>query len=179
MLISPYRALLKDSFAELAPVIQEFHGDYQTWTGNAIFDVWRKPGIIPSLIGWLGGLPPPGKSVPLTLKIERTTKGEWWHRDFAGFKLRSFQWAGPDLLYESFGNICLGQRLSVNQGQLQLKVVRAWNLGIPIPSLCAPSGLGIETGQGKTIGVCARAFFPWIGELVRYEGTLTPDSVHR
>lgn len=174
---SPYRALLQDRFGELSPVLREFHGEFVTWSGKAIFDVWRKPGLLPTLLAWFGGLPPPGKGVELSLKIERTDSGELWQRDFAGHKLPSFQWAGPGLLYERFGGICLAQKLEVNEGALNLRVVRAWNCGVPIPSFAAPSGLGIETQQGQGIGVCARAFFPLLGELVRYEGILKPEAI--
>jgi hypothetical protein len=177
MLSSPYRALLQDRFGELSPVLREFHGDFATWSGKAIFDVWRKPGLVPGILAWFGGLPPPGKAVELNLRIERTETGEWWHRDFAGHKLPSFQWAGPGLLYERFGGICLAQKLEVKEGALELRVVRAWNLGILLPSFAAPSGLGIETQQGESIGVCARAFFPILGELVRYEGLLMPEKI--
>lgn len=173
---SPYQILLGDRFGDLAPCLQDFHGSQEVWKGEARFDVWRLPGLIPSFLAWMGGLPPPGRQVPLTLTIRRDAQGESWDRQFGNHKLPSFQWAGNGLLYERFPTICLGQKLEIEQGSLRLRVVKSWKWGIPLPSLASPSGTGLEIARGDKIDVCARAFFPFLGELVRYEGLMSRAS---
>jgi len=176
---SPYRELLGPDLDRLPPALREFHDVETCWQGEAEFTVTRGKGWLRNLVAWLGGLPPAGEKVRVSLRCQaESAKGrraEVWNRDFNGFPMRSVQWAEGGLLMEKFGLLTLAYRLSVEPPAMRLWVVRAWVLGIPIPLFLAPTGQGFERAEENgSLSIRVAAFAPLLGQVVSYEGTLRP-----
>lgn len=174
---SPYRELLGPEWDRLAAPLRDFHDVETVWEGKAVFRVTRGSGLLRNILAWLGGLPPAGESVPVTLRCTceksagRTV--EIWDRHFDGFRMRSMQWAEGGRLVEKFGWISLGYRLRVEPSLLRLEVTNAWFAGVPIPLWLAPTGEGLERADPDgRLSIRAVAYAPFLGQIVCYEGIL-------
>src|SRR5262245_48973246 len=131
---SLYRRLLGPAFDTLPPSLRHFHDLETEWHGRARFRIKRGAGRLRNLAARLGGLPPAGEDVPLTLRVVREGDGERWVRDFGGHRMESFQRAWKGLMVESLGGVTLGFRLVAEPPALTLVPVRTWVLGVPWPT---------------------------------------------
>jgi hypothetical protein len=176
---SPYRILLGDAFDTLPESLRCFHDVRTDWRGHARFRITRGRGWLRNLVARAGRLPPAGEDVPVRLRIVAEGNGERWLREFGDHRLESFQQARDGLLVEAPGPITLGFRLVVKPPALYLHPARAWIFGIPWPLALAPRGTGVEVGQEDGCAIVVTAMAPWLGEIVRYEGTIREQISER
>jgi hypothetical protein len=170
-----YRRLLGTAFDTLPRSLQQFHDVETEWRGRARFRVTRGAGRLRNLAARLGGMPPAGEEVPLTLRVVREGDGERWIRDFGGHRMESFQWAWKGLLVESVGRVTLGFRLVAEPPALTLVPVRTWVLGVPWLAALGPRVGGSEVGRDDGCAIVVRAAAPLLGLLVQYEGLVIAE----
>ena len=174
---SLYRRLLGKAYDSLPPALRDFHDIDRERHFQAVFRITRGRGWLRNFVCWLGGLPPAGESVPMRLRVIPEGESERWVRDFGGIKLVSVQRARDGLMVESIGALRLGFRLHVESPVLRLELRKVWLLGIRCPLWLAPGGNGVEVGQEGGCAILVRATAPLLGQIVQYEGFVTPAEL--
>lgn len=174
-----YRQVLGSAFDSLPPAIRQLHDSSspRNWVGKA--DVTRGKGLVARLIASIVGFPKSGNDVPVTVTFSPENGGELWTRTFGNRRFSSFQAPGKGrsrhLLVERFGIATFALALVVENGRLTL-IPRAWSvLGIPMPSLLLPRGNSFEAESDGQFRFNVTISVPWIGLIVAYRGTLSPD----
>ena len=174
-----YRQVLGSAFDSLPPAVRQLHDSSspRNWIGRA--DVTRGKGLVARLVASIVGFPKSGNDVPVTVTFSPENGGELWTRTFGNRRFSSFQASGKGrsrhLLVERFGIATFALALVVENGRLTL-IPRAWSvLGIPMPSLLLPRGNSFEAESDGQFRFDVTISVPWIGLIVAYRGTLSPD----
>lgn len=174
-----YRQVLGSAFDSLSPAIRQLHDSSspRNWVGKT--DVTRGKGLVARLIASIVGFPKSGNDIPVTVTFSPENGGELWTRSFGNSRFRSFQTCGKGrsrhLLVERFGIATFALALVVENGRLTF-IPRSWSvLGIPMPSFLLPRGSSFETESNGQFRFDVTISVPWIGLIVAYRGTLSPD----
>lgn len=98
-----------------------------------------------------------------------------WIRQFGNVRIITTQWQSQDgLLWERFGQIELGFRLDVEEGQLVYRQQKArFRMGCCSPPLLrwfAPHVSATEKACGSDVKVSVEVRVPWLGLLLAYNG---------
>jgi Domain of unknown function (DUF4166) len=173
--LSLFRRILGARFDELPEVLQRFHGSTTGGQARGTFLVERGKGWLRNAVASLLGMPKAGKDVPVRLEVVVEGERERWFRHFPGQSLSSLQWAERGLLLESFGLGCFAFELVIDGPRLRHEFRRAWFAGIPIPRALAPFVDGWLDAGDKGWLVVVHVVFPFLGEIVHYEGWVEPD----
>ena len=144
--------------------------------GMARVETGKHP--IARLLAALYGFPHAGERVPVKVTFHQIDGGELWQRDFAGRKFSTFQSEGrgyaDKLLVERFGPVSFWMALVLKQGELHY-VIRRWSVfGIPLPRAFAPNASAYEFADGDDFHFHVEVKHWLMGQLVKYEGKLTP-----
>jgi len=173
--LSLFRRILGARFDELPGVLQRFHGSTTGGKARGTFLIERGKGWLRNAVASLFGMPKAGKDVPVRLEVVVEGERERWFRHFPGQRLSSLQWAEGGLLIESFGLGCFAFELVIDGSRLRHEFRQAWFTGIPIPRSLAPSVDGWLDAGDKGWLVVVHVFFPFLGEIVHYEGWVEPE----
>jgi len=173
---SLYSSLLGPAWSSVAPVVQRIHSG---GSARGVFAVRRGRGLA-WLVGALLGLPPAAEATPIALAVECHEAGERWVRTFGDRPLITSQWASAGLLVEGRGPVQIWFRLRAEAGALVFEQVRATfgfrRLSLPLPRALAPRVQGRAAPEGDRARVDVRIHAPFVGLLVAYEGTVTPEE---
>lgn len=169
-----FPALLGERFHALPARVQALHCRFGTQRLHGEVDVVRGPGWLSRLCAWATRLPPAGRG-PIEVEIAANAAGERWTRRIAGHAMRSRLWADDGLLRERLGLVTFGFRLTVEDGAILWRVVRASALGVPLPAAWFAGVSAREFGQEDRYCFDVAAALPWAGLLVRYRGWLHVD----
>jgi hypothetical protein len=139
-------------------------------------DVDRGKGLFSQLIGWVIGLPRPGRHLPVTVRMERVNDAEVWTRTFGTRSFSSMLFEGSGrrerLLCECFGPITFRLALEAKDDRLNL-LPRGWTFfGLPMPRWLGPRTIAYETVQDGRFRFHVELSLPWGGLIVRYRGWL-------
>ena len=178
----PFPELLgADAFAALPRQVRALHSvrGHALYLGRA--DVVRGRHPAARLCGWLAGLPPAGRDVPLAVDFVAVPGREDWLRDFDGVAMHSRLRAGGGLLRERLGPLAFGFRLHAVPGGLEWTVARVRLLGLlPLPRAWFGGVRCSERERDGRYAFQVRAALPLVGEVVTYEGWLAPaDAAQR
>ena len=180
-----FQTVLQDRWAALQPTVRRLHGvqDVERFSGTA--SVERGRSWIARLAAWVFGFPPAAAAVPVTVTKSRIETGkdgetaEIWQRDFGGrvFRSRCGAAKAPYRFRERFGLFTFELDLPVTDGALSMPVRRGWLLGVPLPRLLLPTSDAREYEADGVFHFDVALGAPLGGGLiVRYRGTLTPDT---
>jgi len=174
-----YRAVLGSAFSRLPPRVQALHDSRaaRRWSGFAEVRRGRSP--VAALVAALVGFPKAAPSVPVTVSFSPEDGAERWVRTFDGTSFSSVQSLGSGkdqhLVVERFGAASFALALVVEGDRLTL-VPRRWSLlGIPMPHFLLPTGLSFETERDGRFCFDVEISVPFVGLIVAYRGTLSPD----
>ncbi|MEM6973723.1 MAG: DUF4166 domain-containing protein [Pseudomonadota bacterium] len=121
------------------------------------------------------GFPPPGARVPVSIHVERTEKGERWHRDFGGHAMSTLLTAaGPSAVAERVGPARFTLSLTPENGGLSVGVAAGWIAGFPLPRALLPVSRSCESEASGRFTFDIDVHLPLIGRMVRYRGWLEP-----
>ena len=102
--------------------------------------------------------------------------GEIWRREFGANRLVTEQQAVDGYLAESFGLVWLLFRLSVEDGALVYRQVRAWlqwgPVRVPLAAGLAPRVTARESGSDDGTRVFVEVKLPGVGPLITYQGDI-------
>jgi hypothetical protein len=172
---SLFQRILGPRFHDLPEVLQRFHGSTTGGHARGTFLVERGKGWIRNAAASLFGMPKAGTDVPIRLEVVVDGQRERWFRRFPGQTLSSLQWAEGGLLVESFGLGSMAFELVIEGSRLRHEFRRAWFAGIPIPRSLAPVADGwLDAGENGWL-VVVHIIFPFLGEIVHYEGWVEPE----
>jgi hypothetical protein len=177
---SPFGQILgADAMAQLPQAVADFHGVNGEPLSEGKADIDRGRNSVSRFVGWLLGLPPEGKNIPLRVSVERDAEGrERWTRNFAGKAFHSVMSRGRDgRMHEGFGPLTVILDLNVAEGKLMYPVRGAQIFGIPLPGFLLPSSNTFENAddQGR-FRFDVRLGLPVSGLLAHYRGWLLPAS---
>ncbi len=173
---SLYRQILGARYEELPEVLRRFHDHPAGGRAHGSFSVVRGRGRVRNGIAALLGFPKAGTDVPVTLHVVVEGGRERWVRSFDTVRLESVQWASGDLLMERIGPSSFSCRLVVDGHVLRYEFDRCWFLGVRLPRRLAPYVEGYVETDGPRWRSVVRIFAPLFGELVAYDGWVTPES---
>ncbi len=176
---SLFQSVLGAGFAALPAPLRELHmpGPSLRARGRAQVDgaeTWPA-----RVVARLLGLPPGGRDVPVSVRIEASAGRERWERDFGGRRFRSTLSAARDGLVERFGP--LGFRLAVESDRTGIRGMKVvgWRLGpLPLPRRLAPVSVAREDvdPEGRFRFDVALDLPLGLGRIVRYRGWLVPEA---
>ncbi len=169
-----YARLLGDAFARVPEPLRSFHSAPSGVTAAGTLEVRRGTGRLARLIASVLGLPADSADAVVVLTITIEGPKQKWERRFDGRRLVSWQQAHGALLLERFGPYTFGLRLQCEDDGLSYTFVRAWFLGIPVPSWLAVESTARTRAQGIGWFLESEVTAPLVGLLVRYTGTVTP-----
>ncbi len=172
-----FQRVLGDAFHRLPAQVQALHagqGD-EVWAGDAVVE--RGGGPLASLACALIGLPVATDKTSARVEILRREGRETWRRTFGsrGFFSQLSLGRGRDarLIVERFGPLTFAMALVVGEDRLNF-VVRGWSfLGLPLPSVLAPSGASFEAAPNGRFTFDVEIALPLVGRIVRYRGDLS------
>lgn len=180
---APPRQLFADAlggaFSTLPSPLRELHTvfDRQHWSGLA--KVTRGTNALSKLAGKIAGFPKAGEDIPVTVMMERTSKGETWTRQFGQETFRSrlsrSSDALPGRISERFGLLSFDIALEWDGTALSYPVTAGRCLGIPLPRALLPRSDTREfvDAEGRCnfdVGI----HLPIAGLVAQYKGWLKP-----
>ncbi|MFN8633916.1 MAG: DUF4166 domain-containing protein [Chloroflexota bacterium] len=190
-----YRRLLGPAWDDLAPSVQQLHGDAIAWAEGR-FQVSRAPGRLLGLILDAARVPPVSDAVPVRLSVTATATGagpvERWLRTFGDRPLVTVQYAAAGgLLGERAGILDLRLRLAAEDRALLFRQegqglwLGPWRLPLPDWPTIRVSGraspvtrAGAVDGQDeRAVQVEVRVRAPTGSLLFGYRGVIRFGSV--
>lgn len=175
---SLYPRLLGDRFHELPAPVARLHrlDGVAVWTGRA--DVRRGHNPVARIIAMVCRLPADGADQPLEVVFTPDGRGgETWERHFGRRRFVSHQSERGDLIAERVGPVTLHLRPEASADGLNLRLVGARLLGLPLPSVLLPEVRTRESaGADGRYNFAVEAHLPLFGLLVAYAGWLTSPS---
>jgi hypothetical protein len=172
---SLYRRVLGDQFEALPEVLRRFHDSPGGGRVQGTFQVERGDGLIRNTIATLLGMPRAGRDVPVRLEVEIAVDRERWVRHFPGRSWASTQWADGSLLMEAFGLISFSSALVVDGPFLRYEFRRARFAGLPLPAWLSPYVDGRVKASDTGWDVAVHVYAPFVGKILQYEGSVTPE----
>lgn len=173
---SLFRRLLGPTMDLLPDAVRHTHDGQGRLELLGLAQINVMPGLLPSLICALMGLPRPGRNVPVTVIFDRTPMVEHWHRRFGNrvyaSKLTAGTGAETGLLVERMGVITNVFRIEATTDALHLTVVQCCFLGMPMPGWLAPRCAVAERAENGNFTFDIPIDLPWLGRLIHYRGEL-------
>jgi hypothetical protein len=170
---SLFPSLLGDAWPQLAAPVRRLHGGSSSITMRGSADVEGASRLPARILRYLLGLPGPGPTQAVEVRIERHGMREVWTRRFATGLMRSVLSPGPGrTLHEQLGPATLRFRLHRNGDAIEWQLIGASVLGLPLPrkwlgSVSARSG----AADGRyPFSITAR--LPLFGQWIAYRGSL-------
>lgn len=175
--LSPFQRVLEGSLDVLPEPVRRLHSLTAPAAVAGLADIQVAPGLIPSLICWLAGLPKSGIGVPVTVEFRPDGRGgEHWVRWFGERRYASSfsaaLLAGENLLLERFRPFRLEFRLQASAAGLSWLLVGVACVGVRAPRWAVPKVRCMESGDGDRFRFDIDAAMPLIGPLIRYRGWL-------
>lgn len=175
-----YQTVMGDAFAQLPDEIKAMHAGVALAEGRA--DIVRGSSPLAKLICKLAHVPETGLDVPVVIRFDPIEDGERWMRSFNG---QSFQTdvrinsRNPGAgVTEKFGPFLFKLRMVAHENGVDLmpESVSLW--GLPLPKFLCPEAVGLERVREGRYHFDVSVRFPLAGEVLRYEGWLTPEIAH-
>jgi hypothetical protein len=149
---------------------REFHG---------VCDVEGGRNPLAWLVVRLMGLPRPGRSQPLVVRLVPDGTQEHWTRVFQNSTFRSTVFAEGRRLRERVGIAEFEFKPVATADGLRLDTTGMRVLGIPVPRLLLPRVRSHDRElEDGSFGFDVEAALPLVGRLVRYRGRLAPLRQH-
>lgn len=170
------KKILGSAWDAIPAVIRDMHDVTHAATAEGRASVKRGTGPLARLAAALGGFPPAGDDVPLTVHFAVRGGVEKWTRHFGNQSFSTTQRAGTGrnerLLVERFGPLRFAMALVVEGEKVRL-VMRRWSfLGIPLPLwLCVRSDSYEYVDNGR-FSFNVHISHPLAGLIVHYQGWL-------
>ena len=174
---SPFQRALGPDFAKLPAALQCFHSSDPPYRFHGRARVEHGRGILPAIAIKSGGFPPQTTDTAITITVTPSSVSETWERMFGTHKTTSelrYDTAESAII-ERFGTLTCTLVPALNDGVLNVAVVRASVLGIPLPRFISPRSESREwqDEQGRFCFDIA-AYLGRDRLLVRYSGWLEP-----
>lgn len=119
-------------------------------------------------------MPPETENCAGSLLVTRDGLCERWKRSIGTWSNESRQYATDGTLYETCGPLRFAFVLSVIENGLSFEQTGLWFLGLRVPR---PMRLVVQAealAQGDGWKVTVRFWFPGLGEICKFEGSLIP-----
>jgi hypothetical protein len=179
MTVSPFQQALGAEFSKLPKALQRFHHTDAPHRFQGRASVTHGRGLLAAVAIKLGGFPPAAADIPMTITVMQKGQAERWDRLFGTHKTTS------DLRYdnatstiiERFGMVACAIVPTLVDGTLNVAVVRASVLGIPLPQIFSPRSSSREWQDDK--GRFCFDIAAYLGRdtlLIRYSGWLEADD---
>ena len=169
-----YCRVLGSRFAELHPLLRQFHTSPGTATGAGRFRVHRHPGRLIGLLASLLDFPPPSAAAEVLLTVVPTGTGERWIRSFDGKPFVTLQTLRRGLLIEQAGPTHTALAVEVLNGGMVFRSSRVWLFGVELPGPLAPSIHATVTPTDRGWMAAVRLSAPLLGPILDYEGEVIP-----
>lgn len=180
ILTLPYRKVLGDDFARLAPELQSLHQPLTESIAAGCGTVTRGRGPLAALLGRIMGFPPAGQ-YPIEVTFAPKQGREIWIRRFGKHAFSSELGPGPKgTLTERFGPLRFHFAIAVEgDGSLSMHL-RGWSVfGVPIPLRWAPTIAAHEFGLNGRFHFDVGVSMPLIGPVVHYQGWLSGEAARQ
>ncbi len=176
-----YESLLGASLAELPASLRHFHRDPQGGRARGTLRVLRGRNLLARLVGWGMGVPPESPGACVDLRVEVRDGVERWLRTFGGYPMVTRQWAEGAHLVEAVGPTRMVFRLRVEAGTMRFEPLRVRLLGLTLPRWLSPTvtasaGPPGEGDAATAWALCVEVVAPFVGRIVRYEGTMALEG---
>ena len=179
-----YERLVGGGWGRLDEAVRRFHPAGAGVRAAGTFAVRRGSGRFAGLLARLLGLPEPGETVPLLLRVTPLAGGgERWRRRFAGRDFTTEQREGAgSLLAERAGPVEMLFRLTAQGGALVYEqaglALCAGRLRVTLPRSLSPRVEASERAGagGRGVRVYVRVTAPLVGLLIMYEGLVTTEE---
>lgn len=167
-----YEQTMGESFARLAPPVQQFHRLVGKHTLHGRVDVQPPKSLLAKLLALLLGTPRSASAGAIRFELDAQSLAESWTRHFPSKTMTSRLQLIDGQLVEKLGAARLMFDLSESNGQLNMHLRRLYFLGIPCPSWLMPRVIAEETGHDGRLYFCVRAEVPGVGLVTSYRGYL-------
>jgi hypothetical protein len=167
--VSPYEAILGETFASLHPHVRRAH--MAPLSANGVLDVEHGARWLARPIVWLMALPDAGQRQPVRLQVEEDGKGLVWTREIGASMLRTRQQVSGSRLVERSGLGRVMFDLTAEDGALLYRQSAFHVAGLPLPSALSPRVRAVvsATADGWHVAVTVT----WRGRVVcRYAGSI-------
>jgi saccharopine dehydrogenase-like NADP-dependent oxidoreductase len=172
-----FQTVLGQSFAMMPPTTQQLHRGSPAVFGEGLADIAKPDSVLGQWISALFRFPKPGKTVPVSVLVERNETGERWVRRYPGRTMASVMSNGnPDnqTLEETFGPLSFRMKITAHKDGLDMKMQSARIGWLPLPRFMVPAVSATER-----VDTDGRHLFdvsiglPMIGRIVHYRGWLS------
>jgi len=169
MNLSPYEAVLGETFASLHPHVRSAH--LPPLRAHGTIDVEHGPGWLPRPMIWLMKLPAAGPRQPVRLEVAEDGSDLVWTRRIGKCILRTRQRASGARLVERSGIGRIAFNLAVEDGALLYRQSAIHVAGLPVPPSLSPHVAAVvsATAEGWRVEVTVK----WRTRFVcRYAGMI-------
>jgi hypothetical protein len=175
-----YQHMLGSNWDRLSPQIRQLHcveGE-SSFVGECSVERGRHP--LAWLVATMIGLPDPGATQKISVRLVQEGDGERWIRQVGKRRFTSVQEPARDrhqwLIRERFGPVAVYLSLVVDGECLRYAICQWTFCGIPLPLSLGPRSRAVESVEmGRfRFDVEIRHFLT--GLIVRYQGTLSPAT---
>ncbi len=157
---------------------------------NGVASISRGTSMLMRFIGWVFRFPSAASNIPLQVTKTRSGDNEVWVRNFNGqiFQSRLSPVDSPHahthliaeseksssaMVWEQFGLLKFLLHLPVDNGAMQMNVIKGTCLGIPIPRALLPLSNTSEYAANNTMHFSVEIVAPFkLGLIVHYQGWL-------
>lgn len=167
--VSPYEAILGDTFASLHPHVRRAH--LPPLRAEGTIDVEHGARLLARPMTWLMALPAAGPGQPVRLQVTADGRDLVWTRQIGASMLRTRQHASGSRLVERLGLGRVSFDLAAEDGALLYRHSSFHVAGLPVPSSLSPrvEAAVTATADGWHVAVLVT----WRGRIVcRYAGSI-------
>jgi hypothetical protein len=170
-----YQQILGDDFDALPAALRVFLGETEHRRAFGNVRVTRGPGVLATAAATLLGFPHSSDEVPLRLEVFADSQQEHCFQILDGRSFPTQQWADAGHLVVAYGPLRFRFRLDHSDGWLRFEQVGTSVNWLSVPRFAAPR-IEIEVVPGNQgLDIDVRLIAPLVGEIVRYQGSITPE----
>lgn len=176
MIPTLFQSLIGAPFYGLPPAVRALHGVRGGARYVGVATVQRARNPLAAVCGWVAGLPPAKRDVPVTVDFECAPGAETWSRRFGAVPMRSRLQAKGRLLDERLGALRFRFSLHVFDAAIHWRVERVRVFGfVPLPARAFSRVRCRESEVDGRYTFEVEAKLPLVGTLIRYDGWLEAE----
>ena len=171
MIQSIYQKLLQNDYLNLAPILQEIHGDKSNIKARGIVQIEYGNGILVKVINKLLKMPNQGTNVMTKLEVDRNANDEIWTREFNKTIFRTKQFIKNEYLIEQKGAIFLVFSLYVKDSGLEFQQEYTRFYKLKLPKILSVVTTAFIKAENESWHIHIEIKSPILGLLIKYYGT--------
>lgn len=170
-----YQRVLGNGFAQLPPILREFHSLRDGGNARGVVSVQHGRGILRRILARVLHLPPQGECIAVDLQVRVQGGREIWVRHFNAVPVETLQWQRGRWLIEKAGPLCFVFDVSATAEEMRFVFSHNEICGFKVPRILSLRVDAVARGQESNWQITVTIRSPLFGLLAEYRGEITPS----